>query len=147
MTDPLATLETEISKEIVKALVGGLVGLVKKVPALFRRSGKAKEELVAAEVERSEAQLAAAAAEGLERERIRQEATWEVLLRELLTEHPDAAAELRSLAAEIRRSMPGPPESTLYQQRVEHGGAGAQGPGSSATVHHNYAPGTSTTGG
>jgi hypothetical protein len=146
MTDPLVAVETEIAKEIVRALVDGLVGLVKKVPALFRRFGKAKEELVAAEVDRSEAQLADAG-EGLERERIRQEATWEVLLRELLTEYPDAAVELRAIAAEIRRSMSGSPEVTLYQQRVEGGSAGAQGPGSSATVHHNYAPGTSTTGG
>lgn len=142
MTDPMTSIEAEIAKEIVKALMGGLVGLVKKVPALFRRSGPAKEELVAAEVDRAEAQLATATGADLQREQIRQEAAWEVLLRGLLAEHPDAAGELRALKVEIQKSMaPGSTAMTIYQQRVEGCGAGAQGPHSSAHVHHHYAPG------
>lgn len=133
MSDPLTAIEVEVAKEIVKALMGGLVDLVRKVPALFRRSGKVKEELVAAELDRSAAQLAAAGGDGLVREQVRQEAAWEVLLRGLLAEHPDAAPELRAIAAEIQRSAP-----TVYQQRVDGGSAGAQGPSASATVHHHY---------
>lgn len=139
MSDPLTAIEVEVAKEVVKALMSNLIDLVRKVPSLFRRSGK--EELVAAEVERSAAQLAATTGAGLEREQIRQEATWEVLLRGLLTEHPDAAPELRAIAAEIQE-LTSTPEMTVYQQRVDGGSAGAQGPNASATVHHHYAPGT-----
>jgi hypothetical protein len=141
LSDPLTTIEVEIAKEVVKALMSNLIDLVRKVPSLFRRSGKGKEELVAAEVERSATQLAAATGADLEREQIRQEATWEVLLRGLLIEHPEAAPELRAIAAEIQE-LTAATEVTIYQQRVDGGSAGAQGPNASATVHHHYAPGT-----
>src|SRR4051812_44181913 len=108
--------------------MSGLVELARKVPALFRRSGKAEENRAAAELDRSAARLAAA--DDPERERIRQEAAWEVLLRGLLEEYPDAAPELRAVAAELRERTAAP-EVNVYQQRVDGSGAGAQGPNAS----------------
>jgi hypothetical protein len=141
MMDLPTTLEAEISKELVKATVAGLVSLVKKVPNVFRRSGTAKEERVAAEVDRFAANVAAASGPELTRELVRQEASWEVMLRDLVAEYPEAADELRAIAAEVRKATAAHP-TALYQQRVDGSSAGAQGPGSTAVVNHNYAPGS-----
>ncbi len=124
------TVETEFAKALVLAIVGGLVALVKKVPALFRRQGPARERAVEAEVARSAGVLAA----GDEREIARLEAGWEALLRGLLAEHPDAAPELAALAAEIRAAL-GPAPATLYQQHVSGGSTGAQGPGATVNIY------------
>jgi hypothetical protein len=67
---------------------------------------------------------------------------WEVLLRELLAENPDAATELRLLMADIRGSMADSRDATVYRQWVAGGSGGAQGPGAGVTVNHNYATGT-----
>lgn len=37
----LPSVVAEVVKELIKSMVGGILGLVRKIPALFRRSGKA----------------------------------------------------------------------------------------------------------
>ncbi len=118
---------------LVQAAATGVVGLVRKVPALFKRQGAGRVEFVAAELERAEASLRAAGGDG-GREFVRQEATWEVLVRGLLAEHPEAAVELAALAVELRDALAEAPR-TVYHQQVSGGSAGAQGPGASATVY------------
>lgn len=38
----LPSVVDEVVKEMIKPMVGGILGLVRKIPALFRRSGKAE---------------------------------------------------------------------------------------------------------
>ncbi|GIH20052.1 hypothetical protein [Rugosimonospora africana] len=128
------TVETEFAKVVVQAAASGMIALAKKLPALFRRQGFRREEFVAAELERTRASLLAAG-EDDGRQLVRQEAAWEVLVRGLLTEHPDAAAEVSALSAEIRAALSAAPR-TVYQQYVSGGSAGAQGPGATAVVYH-----------
>ena len=65
-----------------------------------------------------------------------QAAEWEHTLHDLRAEYPEITQELSALSARIRQP------DTTYIQTVGAGGAGAQGPGASATVNHNYAPGS-----
>lgn len=105
MTDLPGTIEAEIAKELVKALLGGLIGLAKKVPAVFARLGKAKQDQRLAQIEATATELAAV--EGSERERLatRQEAVWEERFTDLVAEHPEAAADLRDLLAHLRAAV------------------------------------------
>ncbi|MGH9893736.1 MAG: hypothetical protein ACREA0_17485, partial [bacterium] len=105
VTDPMNTIETEVAKALVQAGVAGLTKLVKKVPALFKRQGKDKEHQVTDEVERTVTRLQAVTGSALEREQARREGAWEVLLRGLLVEYPDAAEDLKTLAAEIDAAL------------------------------------------
>ena len=106
MTDPLTTIETEAAKALVQAAVKGFAILARKVPALFKRQGKAKEQHVTDEIERTVTRLKKVTGSALEREQTRQEATWEVLLRGLLVEYPEAAEDLKALMAEISAALP-----------------------------------------
>lgn len=79
------------------------------------------------------ARLAAAMEAGADRA-----AEYELLLRELIAGRPGADAEIRALGAALRTAGSG----GHYTQVNYDGGAGAQGPRSSVTVHHHrYAPG------
>ncbi|MDT0341363.1 hypothetical protein [Streptomyces litchfieldiae] len=62
---------------------------------------------------------------------------WEVRLRDLLAERREADAQIRALLAAVRS-----PASTVYNQNVRSGGAGAQGPGASVTVNHHHTYGS-----
>ncbi|WP_018349954.1 hypothetical protein [Longispora albida] len=147
MTDLPGVLELEFAKELIKAVVAGGVELVRKVPALFRRQGEAREIQASAELDRTEARLAAAAGSGLSREIVVQEATWETLARGLLADHPELAPQLQQLTREIREALEAKPEGfTVYHQRNEGGSAGAMGPNATATVH-NYGGTAQRTGG
>lgn len=121
MTDPMNTIETELAKAIVQAAVGGLVELVKKVPTVFRRAGKAKQQIAEAEVERSIAVLATTSGSDQEREVIRQEASWEMLLRGLVAEHRELADHLQALLAELRHGLLAQPRTTQVVDRVDAG--------------------------
>ena len=108
MTDPMMNaIETETAKALVQAGMNGLNELVHKVSALFKRQGKFKQRYVAGEVERTLTLPQRAGGAELEFEQARQEAAWEVLLGELVLEHPEAVGELKTLAAEIRAALPG----------------------------------------
>ncbi|MFD3330286.1 hypothetical protein [Streptomyces sp. NPDC058701] len=68
-------------------------------------------------------------------------AEYELLLRELIAGRPRADAEIHALGAALRRAG----TDGAYIQVIHDGGAGAQGPKSSVTVHHHrYAPGGPT---
>lgn len=105
MTDPINAIELEVAKALVQAGVNGLTKLLQKVPALFKRHGRAREQHVVEEIDRTVTRLQAVTGSELERERARQEAGWEVLLRGLLAEHPDAAVDLKALATEINATL------------------------------------------
>ncbi|WP_330300481.1 hypothetical protein [Streptomyces sp. NBC_00503] len=61
----------------------------------------------------------------------------EELLRRLLTGDRSSDAQIRALTEALRQRG-----STVYNQWVDNGGGGAQGPGASVTVnHHHHAPG------
>jgi hypothetical protein len=104
MTDLGDTLASDAAQEIVKALVAGLVEVVKKVPGLWRRRGEGKEELIRAEVERSSLALQEAG-DNLPAAQARQEGVWEGRLRDLLVEDPDAVTQVRALLEEIRHQV------------------------------------------
>jgi hypothetical protein len=119
------TLASDAAQEIVKALVAGLVEIVKKIPDLWRRFGERKKAMIRAEIERSSLVLRDSAA-GLPATRARQEGIWEERLRALLAEEPEAAAELRALLEEIRyhvSQMPQPVQNIT----ASASGATAQG--------------------
>lgn len=139
-TGPQGETEVEIAPELVEAMVRGHADLVIKVADLFRRSGADRADRMAVEVDRSIARLRAARGPDREREVARQEAVWEVLLRDLLADHPETTPELRALTAEIRRSEAAAPAVTTYRQHVTGGAAGAQGPHATAVVNNHYAP-------
>lgn len=123
--DPGVALAVEAAKEVVKALVEGLVETVKKVPGLWRRSGERKRKLLATEIARSISELQAA--EGnLPAVRARQEGIWEARLLDLLAEDPAAAAEVRDIVSEIRRHQP---EITVAAQNITASAANANAQG------------------
>ena len=137
MSDPMNAIETELAKAIVQAMVGGLVELVKKVPALFGRASKIKQQHAAAEIERSSAALTTAAGADRDRETIRQEATWETLLRGLLAEHRDVSDAMYVLLTELQHGLPSQ-DSTTQVVVVSGGSAYAAQHGD--VIHHQYAP-------
>ncbi|WP_367129103.1 hypothetical protein [Saccharothrix sp. HUAS TT1] len=137
--DPDET-EVELAGRLVEAMASGRADLAEDVAALLRRAGATRGDRVAAEVDRSTARLRAARGSDREREVTRQEAAWEVILRDLLADHPEAAAELRALAARGRNPASGAPVVTTYRQDVAGGAAGAQGPGATAIVNNHHAP-------
>jgi hypothetical protein len=121
--DVLGPIEVEAAKELVKLLVGGVAEVARKVPALWRRSGEAKQKLMSEELERSAAELSDASEP--ERARVRQEARWEAHLRSLLAEDPEAEADLRELLTRLRQAVPAANTSGVQiggDVRAEHGG-------------------------
>ncbi|WP_043842657.1 hypothetical protein [Amycolatopsis taiwanensis] len=120
MSDLIETLASEGGKELVKALAAGFGGLVKKaIPALWRRSGSETEKRMAAELDRSAAELAAASERGDDRALLRVEAMWETRLRDLLAASPAARRELEAILDDLRRQAP--PEPKIVQHVVADG--------------------------
>lgn len=117
--DMIETLATEGGKELVKALANGLVELVKKIPALWRRSGTELEQRMATELRRSADELAEAGRDGAAAALLRAEIIWETRLRDLLAAHPEARYELEALLREIRRQPAG--ETTIEQHITASG--------------------------
>lgn len=101
MTDIGGDLAVEAAKELVKAIVTGMVGLAGKIPTLWRHSGKTQQEQVASQLARSSSELTELSGSELERALIRHEGVWEALVRGLLAESPEARHELRELVALI----------------------------------------------
>lgn len=120
--DPvLVALATEGGKELVKALAGGLIGGLKKLPNLWRHGDD--EQRMAAELERSAAELTAAGHD--ETAGLRVQVTWETRLRDLLAGHPELAPELREIVGQLRE------ENARVTQHVEQR-ITAEGQGSTA---------------
>lgn len=130
MTDFADTLASDAAQEIVRVLVGGLVEAVKKVPSLWRRVGARKEELIAAEIQRSSLALQNAG-DDLPAALARQEGAWEGRLRDLLAEHPEAMEELQGMLQEIRR------QASQLPQAVQNITASAPGATAQAAMFGN----------
>ena len=130
------TLASDAAQEIVKALVAGMTEAVGKVPSLWRRSGRRKEELIEAEIQ--QAALALQDPEDLPATVSRQEGAWEGRLRDLLAESPEATAELRDMLEALRSRML--PAARLTQHVTAHtGGTAAGAMFGSVIVHHHSA--------
>jgi hypothetical protein len=125
MMDLGDTLASDAAQEIVKALVGGLVEVVRKIPSLWRRAGEHREDLIKAEVERSSLALQDAG-DDLPAVQARQEGVWEGRLRDLLAQDPDAAAEVRGLLEELERRSSRMPQA-VQNITASASGATAQG--------------------
>lgn len=104
MTDLGATLAADAAQELVKAIVAGLVEVTKKLPALWRHSGRDRQAMIGAELERSAAEVTAARKANREGVQAWHEGAWEGRFRDLLAEHPETADELREIVAQLRRS-------------------------------------------
>lgn len=100
MDDLAGELAVAAAKELVKAIVSGLVQVTRKVPALWRHS-RPRQKAIQAELDRSVTELSDAD----EREQARQEGAWEGRLRDLLAERPELADEVRAITAELRHSL------------------------------------------
>ncbi|MBV2365032.1 hypothetical protein ACFPZ0_05315 [Streptomonospora nanhaiensis] len=127
MSDPLNVVEVELARAIVQAVVQGLADLVRKVPALFRRGGgEDAEQEAQAELDRSAAALEAASGADREREVVRQEATWETLLRRLPADDAGTRAAAEALLAELRAGLvQAPAQDGGGTQAVSGGEVGA----------------------
>lgn len=121
--DVFGPIEVEAAKELVKLLASGLTQVAKWVPALWRRSGEAKQKFMNEELERSATELSDASDPRLVQ--VRQEAHWETHLRSLLTEDPEAEADLRELLTHLRSATATANTSSVQiggDVRAEHGG-------------------------
>lgn len=94
-------LASDAAQEIVKAIAGGLVEVVKRIPSLWHRAGGRRELLIKEEIERS-ARALEGAADDLPVVMARQEGAWDGRLRDLLAEYPDAVVDVRRMLEEIR---------------------------------------------
>jgi hypothetical protein len=126
MPDLGDALASDAAQEIIRAMVNGLAGLIGKIPGLWHRAGKHRQELITAELERSSHALSLADSENLPAVALRLEGAWEGRLRDLLAEDPAAAAELRALVTEIRRS---PPQEIHAEQNITSSASGATSQG------------------
>ncbi|MFI8458084.1 hypothetical protein [Kitasatospora sp. NPDC085464] len=132
MTDVFEALAIEGGQQLVRALATGVVDLVRRAPALWRRSGRDAEQRIGAELERSSAEIAAEfAAEGEDgpgRVRARAEVVWETRLRDLLAAHPEALQDVEQFLAELRSQEQFQPQSQTIQNITASGqNAQAQG--------------------
>lgn len=136
MTDFGDALTIEAAKQIVSILTGGLVEAVKKVPDLWRRAGSRKQELIEAEVQRSALALQDAG-DDLPAVLARQEGAWEGRLRDLLAEHPEAAAQLRDLLDDLQGQAAQWPQASQY---ITASAPGAIAQGAMYGNVNNYPP-------
>ena len=118
-----STIEDAVAKAVVQALASGVTEVIGKIPALFRRAGKAREHQRAAEAERARAELVAAAEDAPGPARLRQQALWEARIHDLLAEHPDALAELDEFLAAVRHTLG--PAPAVKQQNINASAPGA----------------------
>jgi hypothetical protein len=103
MSEFIDALATEGAKELVQVLAAGFLGMFKKIPALWRHAGNGTDERMAAELERTAAELSAASGGNTGKFIARAEIIWETRLRDLLIAYPEARQELQDVLAEIRR--------------------------------------------
>lgn len=105
MADLVETLATEGGKDLVQALVAGLVHAAGKIPALWRHAGRDTEERMAKELERTVATLSAPGANREQAVYVAQ-IEWKTWLRGLLADYPEVRPELEDLLSELRRETP-----------------------------------------
>jgi hypothetical protein len=93
-------IAADAAQEIVKAIAAGVTEGARRIPALWRRAGGKKEELIRSEIERS-ARALRDGTDDLPVILVRQEGAWEGRLRDLLAEYPDAVADIRRVTEEL----------------------------------------------
>jgi len=143
-SEALATLAMTGATTVVAAMATSAWEAVRtRTAALFHRRGDSQPD-VEAQLERSAARVAGA--EGGTAVHDGEVARWRADLVDLLREHPDTEAELRSLIAEVQRELPPAGGYWVQQVTARDGGSayGALGPGSSVHVHHHTGTGTGT---
>lgn len=119
---PIEVLAVEGSNALVKTLAAGLIASLKKLPSLWRRSGRSDEKRIGEKLRRSAAELAI----DDETARTRIESDWRAELCMLLRDHPESAHDLRQLLGELQRALPTP--LPVQQSNLASGrGAIAQG--------------------
>ncbi|MEW2121215.1 hypothetical protein AB0945_39980 [Streptomyces sp. NPDC005474] len=143
MPDPEAALAMVAATTIVAAMATSTWDVTKAgVARVFRRTGGAESEpelgaSIEAQLERSAARIARAADPDAVRQA--QIVLWREDLENLMHDHPQAEAELRTLMEAIRQQLP--PVQQHWVQRIEarDGGfaVGAQGPGSRVIVYRD----------
>lgn len=127
------TLVADAAQEIVRALVAGVVEIVKKIPRLWHRAGEDEENLISAQIERSSLALQNAG-EDLPSAMARQEGVWEGLLSAMLTHDPDMAIEVSEFIEASRRRFSEIPAAV---QNITASGGIAQGVMFGQIVNHN----------
>jgi len=139
MPDLGDALASDAAHQIVTAMVSGLVGLVGKIPSLWSRAGKRRQELISAELERSSAALSHASSDDLPTVQLRLEGAWEGRLRDLLAEEPEVAGELRILVAEM---MDHSPRGVQMVQNINASAPGATSQGAmfGNVINHRGVP-------
>ncbi|WP_081913629.1 5'-methylthioadenosine/S-adenosylhomocysteine nucleosidase [Glycomyces sp. NRRL B-16210] len=113
--NPIEALAVEGGNELVKALAAGLLASLKKIPKLWRRSGKGDEARISEKLHHSAAELAA----GDEATRDRVTEDWRTELRHLLEEHPEAQHELRKVLIALQQLTPSQPP--IQQHNIANG--------------------------
>ncbi|MFD7459230.1 MULTISPECIES: hypothetical protein [unclassified Streptomyces] len=143
MPDPEAALAMTAATTIVAAMATSAWEATKAgVARIFGRAGGAEpgQETsagVEARLERSAARIAVAA----DPDEVRQAqiVRWCEDLEDLMRDHPDAEAELRTLVEAVRQQLPPVRQQWIMRVEARDGGlaVGAQGPGSRVVVHHH----------
>jgi hypothetical protein len=78
-----------------------------RLAKVFGRGNAERTQLAEERLQETQAQLAKVTGPELERVRAEQSAAWQARLRDLLEEHPDAAADLQAAVDQIRAQLPG----------------------------------------
>ncbi|WP_419999368.1 hypothetical protein [Streptomyces boninensis] len=146
MPDPESVLAMTAATTIVAAMATNAWETTRAgVARIFRRAAEEGPEtpsgaVIEVRLDRSAAQIGRA--DEPDRAREAQAGRWRVYLEDLLQDHPEAAAELTDLVADVQRQLP-----PVHQQWIMHvvardGGSayGAQGPGSRVIVHPHPEP-------
>ncbi|MET9296476.1 hypothetical protein [Streptomyces sp. NPDC003077] len=137
MSDPMTVLAMTGATTVVAAMAtSAWEGTRHRVVELFRRRDAERTAALEAQLD-GDAELVLD--EGAEADGVREDLArlWARRIAALLRDHPEAAADLRSLVAETAAALP-PAAQTWTQHITAHTGGtafGAQGPGSSVHVH------------
>src|SRR6185437_13528478 len=103
--DLVETLAAEGGKDLVQALVAGLVHLAGKIPALWRHAGRDAEKQMAEELELAAAKLSATGPDH-DYAVMKSQLEWETRLRDLLRRYPQVKPELEDVLSELRQGLP-----------------------------------------
>ncbi|HVV19949.1 MAG TPA: hypothetical protein VHF06_10970 [Pseudonocardiaceae bacterium] len=143
MTDPATSLAMTAATTIVAAMATAMWQATKaKVAHLFHRHGGAEQD-IEVRLDRSASRVVEAAADpGATRDA--QVTRWREDIEDLVHANPAAAADLRTLIAEIRQQLPQVEQRWIQHVEAHDGGlaVGAQGPGSSVVIHQHTPPHT-----
>jgi hypothetical protein len=103
MLEALTALASAAGSALVTAMVtDGWEGVRARFARLLGRGEAKRAEVAAAQLDKSQAELAGLSGGGLERARADQETVWRTRLADLLEQNPAAAGELQALVSEVQ---------------------------------------------